>query len=401
MAFNWWVLTPCGLDMERLLRISGKAQRLVAGLMSGTSLDGIDVALVKIGGCGIHSRLEQVAFKTVSYDPAFRQIVQDACRSETSNIEMICSLNFALGERFADAVTEVCQENGVDISELDLIGSHGQTIWHQPGHSTLQIGEAAIIAERTGVLTVADFRVRDVAAGGQGAPLVPYTEYLLYRHPVKTRLLQNIGGIANVTVLPGGGGPETVTAFDTGPGNMMIDYAVHKFTNGRQQFDQGGEMASRGNVDTLMLAELIAHPYFSQTPPKTTGREVFGDKYTAEMVSKYIARGVRETDIMATFTCLTAKTIADSYRRFILPHQRVDEVILSGGGNRNRTLVAMLRCELPDILIRTQEDLGFSSDAKEAVAFAILANEAISGRTNNLPSVTGAQSPVIMGKISF
>lgn len=179
-----------------------KERRLVAGLMSGTSLDGIDVALVRIEGCGIHARLEQVAFKTVCYDPAFRQMIQAACRRETSNVEMICSLNFALGQRFADAVTEVCQENGVDVSDLDLIGSHGQTIWHQPGKSTLQIGEAAIIAERTGVITVADFRVRDVAAGGQGAPLVPYTEYLLYRHPVKTRLLQNIGGIANVTVLP-------------------------------------------------------------------------------------------------------------------------------------------------------------------------------------------------------
>lgn len=389
------------MKMQRLLQLAEKRERLVAGLMSGTSLDGIDVALVKITGSGVHSQIKQIAFKTVGYEPAVRRSIREACQPAASNAAMICSLNFVLGELFAQAVADICRDAGITLAELDLIGSHGQTIWHQPGKSTLQIGEAAVIAERTGVVTVADFRVRDVAAGGQGAPLVPYTEYLLYRHPRRTRLLQNIGGIANVTVLPAGGGVETVTAFDTGPGNMMIDYAVNRLTNGEQQYDEGGEWAGRGGVNKPMLAELMAHPYLSCTPPKTTGREVFGDAYTAELVNRYVAQGVTAADILATFTCFTARSMADAYRRFILPQIHVDEVILSGGGVHNRTMVAMLRRELRDIPLLSQEELGFSSDAKEAVAFAVLANEAVSGHANNLPAVTGARASVIMGKISL
>ena len=387
--------------MQRLLRVVEKSERLVVGLMSGTSLDGIDVVLVKITGSGVHSQIEQIAFKTVGYEIAVRQAIREVCQMDTSNTALVCSLNFVLGGLFADAVIEICQEAGIVLAELDLIGSHGQTIWHQPGKSTLQIGEAAVIAERTGVITVADFRVRDVAAGGQGAPLVPYTEYLLYRHPLKTRLLQNIGGIGNVTALPAGGGPETVTAFDTGPGNMMIDFAVTTLTDGRLQYDDEGRMGSKGRVDEHMLAELMSHPYINQVPPKTTGREVFGDQYTAAVMSKNLARGVHATDIIATLTCFTAKSIATAYRQFILPQYKVDEVILSGGGSHNKTLVAMLRHELPNTPVRIQEELGFSSDAKEAVAFAVLANEAISDHTNNLPSVTSARTPVVMGKISF
>ncbi|MEN6566727.1 MAG: anhydro-N-acetylmuramic acid kinase AnmK [Veillonellales bacterium] len=387
--------------MQRLLRLYEKRERLVVGLMSGTSLDGIDAVLVKITGNGIHSQVSQIAFKTVSYDAATRQSIREVCRPETSTAAKICSLNFVLGGLFADAVIDVCREAGIRLSDLDLIASHGQTIWHQPGISTLQIGEAAVIAERTGVITVADFRVRDVAAGGQGAPLVPYSEYLLYRHPRNTRLLQNIGGIANVTVLPAGGGAETVTAFDTGPGNMMLDFAVGMLTNGRLQYDTGGEWARKGCVNESMLAGLMSHPYMNQSPPKTTGREVFGDQYTAEVVGKNLAHGVNTADILATLTCFTAKSIAAAYRRFILPLYKIDEVILSGGGSHNQTLVARLRRELPDIPVRLQEELGFSSDAKEAVAFALLGNEAISGHSNNLPAVTGARIPVVMGKISF
>lgn len=387
--------------MQRLLRVVEKNERLVVGLMSGTSLDGIDVALVKITGSGVHSQIVQLAFKTVDYQPAIRQAIREVCQPDTSNTALVCSLNFVLGGLFADAVIELCQEAGIALADIDLIGSHGQTIWHQPGNSTLQIGEAAVIAERTGVITIADFRVRDVAAGGQGAPLVPYTEYLLYRHPVSTRLLQNIGGIANVTVLPAGGGPETVTAFDTGPGNMMIDFAVTTLTEGKLQYDNEGRMASVGHVSEHMLAELMSHPYLNQSPPKTTGREVFGDQYTADILSRNRARGVNTADMIATLTCFTAKSIAAAYRRFILPQYKVDEVILSGGGSHNRSLVAMLQCELPATTVCLQEKLGFSSDAKEAVAFAVLANEAISGHANNLPAVTGARTPVIMGKISF
>ncbi|MBP2651425.1 MAG: hypothetical protein H6Q74_2250 [Firmicutes bacterium] len=394
-------LTGTRNNIDRLQQLIHKKQRLVAGLMSGTSLDGIDIALVKITDSGIHTHVEPVAFKTIEYLPKVRQAILAACHPETSNVSSLCSLNFFLGQLFAEAVCHVCQENNIDINDLDLIGSHGQTIWHQPGISTLQIGEAAVIAAQTGAVVVADFRVRDVAAGGQGAPLVPYTEYLLYRHPVKTRLLQNIGGIANVTVLPAGCSPEAIIAFDTGPGNMMIDACVDRFTKGQQHYDKNGEIAARGTVSSPMLAELMAHPFLKQQPPRTTGREIFGNTYTDEIVTKYWARGVTSDDIVSTLTCFSATSIADSYRRFIIPQHKIDEIIIGGGGSHNPTLLAMLRRELPAIPICPQEYLGFSSDAKEAVAFAILANETISGHTNNLPAVTGARLPVIMGKISL
>lgn len=387
--------------MKRLWQLYEKRERLVAGIMSGTSLDGIDVVLVQITDSGLGSQIRQVAFKTVSYQAAEKEAIRAACQLESSDVASICSLNFRLGELFADAVIDLCRENQIALSDIDLIGSHGQTIWHQPGDSTLQIGEAAVIAERTGVITVADFRVRDVAAGGQGAPLVPYTEYLLYRHPLRTRLLQNIGGIANVTVLPAGGGPETVTAFDTGPGNMMLDFAIHLLSNGKLAFDKDGDMAGQGSLHQGMMTELNSHPYLAQQPPKTTGREMFGDQYTSRIIGKYREQGVSVVDILATLTYFTANSIANAYRQFIFPRQQVDEVIISGGGSRNQTLLKLLRRELNDIPVYVQEDIGFDGDAKEAVAFAILANEVISGHTNNLPTVTGARKPVIMGKISL
>ena len=395
-------LTLCpGTDMERLRRILHKERRLVAGLMSGTSLDGIDAALVYIQGSGTATRVEEVAFLTVPYESRLRKNILAACRRDTSDVEMICRLNFTLGKLFAAAVQAVCRKAGIVPAELDLIGSHGQTLWHCPGESTLQIGEAAVIAEDTGVPTIADFRVRDVAAGGQGAPLVPYTEYILFRDRHKCRLLQNIGGIANVTVLPADARPEMVTAFDTGPGNMMIDACVNMVTNGRKQFDENGDMAARGSVHCKMLAELLAHPYLAQLPPKTTGREVFGEEYTEKLVGKYRERGVQAEDLVATLTCFSAQSILDAYRRFIFPRYRCDEVIVCGGGSHNRTLLSMLRQGLPDMPVLTLETLGFSSDAKEAVAFAVLANEALCGRANNLPGVTGARAPVVMGKISL
>lgn len=387
--------------MKQLCQLYEKRQRLVAGIMSGTSLDGIDVVLVQITDSRLRSQIRQVAFKTVSYQPAVKEAIRAACQVERSDVASICSLNFKLGELFADAVIELCRESQIALADLDLIGSHGQTIWHQPGDSTLQIGEAAVIAARTGVITVADFRVRDVAAGGQGAPLVPYAEYLLYRHPQKNRLLQNIGGIANVTVLPAGGGPETVTAFDTGPGNMMLDFAIHLFSSGQLAFDQDGKIAGQGSLHQAMLAELNAHPYLTQPPPKTTGREMFGDQYASLIIGKYREQGVSIADMLATLTYFTASSITNAYRQFIFPRQQVDEVILSGGGSRNQTLLKMLRRELSNIPVYVQEDIGFDGDAKEAVAFAILANEVISGHTNNLPTVTGARQPVIMGKISL
>jgi len=387
--------------MERLLRIYHKQERLVAGLMSGTSLDGVDVALVRIRGSGAASRVQQVAFKTVPFTDKLRQELLAVCSKQTSDVEAVCRLNFRLGELFAAAVSELCRSSGIALHELDIIGSHGQTVFHLQGEATLQIGEPAVIAEQTGVVTVADFRVRDVAAGGQGAPLVPYSEYILYSDALKGRLLQNIGGIANVTLLPAGAGPGEITAFDTGPGNMMLDACVAMVTGGRERFDTDGRMAGRGKVDSTMLQELLDHPYLSAAPPKTTGRETFGVEYSESIVGKHLARSLSAEDIMATLACFTARSIAYAYRAFIFPRCRVDEVVVSGGGRLNLTLMAMLRRELPELTVLTSEDLGFDGDAKEAVAFAILANETISGRTNNLPAVTGAVRPVIMGKISL
>lgn len=387
--------------MERLLRIYRKKERLVAGLMSGTSLDGIDVALVRISGSGVASKVRQVAFQTIPFPDGLREELLAVCVKQTSDVEAVCRLNFRLGEALAAAVGGVCAGSGVALAELDIIGSHGQTVFHVPGDSTLQIGEAAVIAQRTGVVTVDDFRVRDVAAGGQGAPLVPYSEYILYRDPVKSRLLQNIGGIANVTLLPAGAGPGEITAFDTGPGNMVLDACMAILTGGRERFDRDGRMAGSGEVDGGMLQELLSHPYFSQPPPKTTGRETFGAEYSEGVVGKYLGQGLAAEDVMATLTAFTARSIARAYRDFVFSCCRAEEAVVGGGGRLNPTLMAMLRRELPELTILTQEDLGFDGDAKEAVAFAILANETVSGLPNNLPAVTGAYRPVIMGKISL
>ena len=278
-----------------------------------------------------------------------------------------------------------------------------QTIYHAvdadaPVKSTLQIGEAAVIAARTGVTTVADFRVADVAAGGQGAPLVSYVDWLLLRHPTLTRAVQNIGGIANVTYLPPGDSPAGVIAFDTGPGNMLMDDAVRRVTEGTQTYDHGGILASQGQIDQELLAEWMAHPYLAQSPPKTTGREQFGASYGARVWAQAQRRGLRANDIVATLTALTAASIADAYRRF-LPRMP-DQVILGGGGANNPTLVHMLQQHLAPARVTSHETVGLPSDAKEAVAFAVLAYEAIHGRPGNLPTCTGAGTRTILGKIT-
>ena len=322
----------------------------------------------------------------------------------------ISQANFALGEVFAQAVLDLAGSAGVRLDEIEAIGSHGQTIWHQPRpaawggmevNSTLQIGEPAVIAERTGITVVADFRVRDMAAGGQGAPLVPYVDYLLFKDAQLARAIQNIGGIANVTYIPSGreceAGPETVVAFDTGPGNMVIDAVVKALSGGRQAMDRDGRWAAAGRVQADFLADLLAHPYFAIRPPKTTGREEFGEQYAAGVMAAAQARGLAAADTVATVTALTARTIADAYKAFLpaLP----DQVILGGGGARNPTLRSRLRDELPGVAITSHEAFGIPDEAKEAMAFAILASECLDGQSNNLPSATGARRPVVMGKI--
>ncbi|HPD14939.1 MAG TPA: anhydro-N-acetylmuramic acid kinase [Planctomycetota bacterium] len=372
---------------------------LVIGLMSGTSYDGIAAALVAVRGAGLATRAELRAFETYPYPPAVRRLVAAASAPPTGTVDLVCRANFVLGERFAEAAVRIARRARVALGRVALIGSHGQTIHHLPAASppsTLQIGEPAVIAERTGVTTVADFRPRDVAAGGQGAPLVPYVDYLLLRHRTRGRLVLNIGGIANFTHLPPACRPSDVLAFDTGPGNMLLDALVGLLTRGRRTFDRDGALAARGAVSQPLLRRLLRHPYLRREPPKSTGRETFGVPFAERLLR---AGGLAPEDLLATVTAFTAASIADAHRRFVAPRGRVDEVIASGGGCHNRTLMRRLAETFAPVPVRLSDDFGIPADAKEAMAFAILAHETMAGRPGNLPSATGAARPVVLGKI--
>lgn len=387
---------------NRIAKLADKRKMRVAGLMSGTSAEGVDVAIVDIDQGAIHL----VTFDVFPYPPALRREIFDLFEPESAQLDDICHYNFVLGEVFADAVIKLCQKSGIVLGSIDLIGSHGQTIYHNTKgrsyrkkriRSTLQIGESSIIAHRTGITTVADFRPRDIAAQGQGAPLVPYADFILFRHPRLSRAIQNIGGIANVTYLPSACQEADIIAFDTGPGNMIIDRVISLATKDKQRYDKGGKMASRGKVDKILLDEMLNHPYLRQHPPKSTGREEFGWSYSDRFYNKAVKRALAPADIVATATAFTAKSITQAYQR-LLP-KMPDEVILCGGGAHNTELVRMLRQELRGVNILLTDDFGISVDAKEAVSFAILAWATIKGLTNNVPSATGAKRPVILGKI--
>lgn len=377
---------------------------LAVGLMSGTSLDGIDVAMVDIKGSGLDTELTLIDFMTVPFDDDVREKIMMNSSVSTSDVKQICSLNFQLGQLFADATVVICTKNGVDVEDLDFIGSHGQTIHHLPisesgfVSSTLQIGEPAVIAFRTNTLVVSNFRTMDIAAKGQGAPLVPYTEWILYRHEKKGRLLQNIGGIGNVTVMPANATLESVTAFDTGPGNMVIDELVKRLFG--VPYDSGGKLAAKGCVDDDLLSKCMSHPYFLLAPPKSTGRELFGAFYVDQLLLGN--EQMNPYDLVATMTMFTAKTIAFHYEKYIFPHHDISEIIVSGGGSYNTTLIAMLTELLSGTCcVSTGEDIGFSSEAKEAIAFAILANETIHGNPSNVKSATGASENVLLGNITY
>jgi len=386
---------------ERIQKILDEQKMRVVGLMSGTSVDGVDTGIVDID----RGKVKLLAFDTFAYPAALRRRILGLCRPESARLDDICHCNFVLGEVFADAVIKLCSKSGISLSSIDLIGSHGQTICHQPSckrysgkmiRSTLQIGEPSVIAERTGITTIADFRPRDMASGGQGAPLVPYADYVLFKHKKLTRAVQNIGGIANVTFLPGGCEQDDTIAFDTGPGNMVIDSVVQLVNGGRKFCDTGGKIAARGKVDKRLLNELLRHPFFKRCPPKSTGREEFGADFAERIYRRAKKKGLADADVVATVTALTAKSIAQAYQRFLKTVP--DELILCGGGSHNRTLVEMLHAELPDVKMLSTDDFGISVDAREAVSF-ILAWATIKGKTNNVPAATGAKNPVILGKI--
>ncbi|WP_139019704.1 anhydro-N-acetylmuramic acid kinase AnmK [Bacillus wiedmannii] len=377
----------------------------IAGIMSGTSLDGIDVALVHIEGSGVESKVKLIHFITVPFCNDMKNEIQQALSIENSNVQLICSLNFKLGLCFANAVREVCKEANFPLGQLNLIGSHGQTIYHQPKHngnmipSTLQIGEPAVIAYETNTTVISNFRTMDIAAGGQGAPLVPYSEIILYRHPTKNRLLQNIGGIGNVTIIPSHLSDKNVIAFDTGPGNMVIDGMCQRLF--QLSYDQNGKIAKQGVVVDEILTYCMNHPFLKMNPPKSTGREQFGEEFVSELLKRY-ERHSKE-NIVTTVTMFTARSIVHQYKEFILPYYEIDEVILGGGGSYNDTLVEMIRYGLKDekCAIFIQEDIGYSSEAKEAIAFAILANETYHRNPSNVPSATGAKQSVVLGNITF
>lgn len=392
--------------------IAEKPVRRIVGLMSGTSVDGIDAALVELSGEQDAPSVRLLAFEDRPFPDAVRSGIFELFDPVKATVDKLGRLSYVLGELYAEAALSVIRAAGLSPSEVDAVASHGQTIWHSPdevqfcgqnARCTVQIGEGAVIAQRTGLVTVSDFRVADLAAGGQGAPLVPFTEYLLYRSTKRTRLLQNIGGIGNMTVLPAGCAPEDVYAFDTGPGNMLIDAVVSAATEGRERYDRDGAMAARGHVDERLLAQLRAEPYYTLPLPKSTGRELFGTQYVERIFVWGREHGLSWEDLAATATELTAWSIADAYERYVLPKYKAAELLVGGGGSYNKTLLGRLaaRFERFGVEVKTQEDLGFSSDAKEAVAFAILGDRCLAGLPNSLPGVTGAANASVMGKISL
>jgi anhydro-N-acetylmuramic acid kinase len=364
--------------------------------MSGTSLDGIDVAVVEISG----RRVETIGFACTAYSEAVRSAILGVDRPKG-----LSYLNFQLGELYARAVLRAVRRYG----PVELIGCHGQTIYHEGGAHTLQIGEAAVVAERTGVPVVSNFRARDIAAGGEGAPLVPYVDYLLFRHPKRARIALNIGGIANITVIPAGAAPGDVVAFDTGPGNMVIDALAREMG---LPCDRGGKIAASGRVDRALLDDVLADPYYRRPPPKSAGREQYG----AEFVARLKKAGLPMRDLIATATVLTAATVAQALvpTRCAAAKRREEsrrgtqecvrhstDLIVSGGGVHNPQIMAHLAGFLPGIVISTSTDHGIDADAKEAIAFAVLAYQTWRKRPSNLPSATGASHAAVLGSITF
>ncbi len=397
--------------MQRLLAISQKSEKRIVGLISGTSADGIDAALVRIRGhardaLSPHERLQLEAFATFPYPPELREQLLAASLPGAGTVDLICRLNIAIGECFAQAALKIIAQAGTKPDEIDLIGSHGQTIHHLPfaeplagipASGTLQIGEPSVIAKRTGIVTVADFRAADMALGGQGAPLVPFLDYMVFHSTDQTRGVLNIGGIANLTVLKKGGTLNEVIAFDTGPGNMVIDALAQKFFD--KPFDENGALAAQGKISETLLAELLQHPYFSKPIPKSTGREEFGAVYCEQLIQRATHLQLATCDLLATATALTAETIAREARLLEKRFGKLDELIVSGGGMHNRTLMAMLQERFAPAKVTATDNYGLPGDAKEAILFAVLANEMISGFAGNVPSVTGAKAATVLGKI--
>ena len=383
---------------------------LAIGLMSGTSHDGVSAAVVKLDERA-RPPARLIAFHTFPYPARFRDELLAASADRKIGTAAISTLNFALGRAFGRAAIEIARRARVALSDVAFIGSHGHTVFHLPPRragrgqvaSTMQLGESAVIAAATEVPVVADFRTMDVALGGEGAPLAPLAHLWLFADPRRGRVVQNIGGIANATYLPPRARLDNadLIAFDTGPGNMMLDALASRISGGRLRMDRDGRIASRGRVNQPLLAKLMRNPYFRRRPPKSTGREEFGTRLLDRIVANARRMNIVDYDLVATVTALTARSIGDACRRFIFPRGPVDQLIVTGGGSKNPPLMRMIAAELPAVEVITARELGVDGDALEAVAFAVLGYRMLRGRQGNIPSVTGARASAVLGKLTL
>jgi len=378
-------------------------KKMAVGIMSGTSLDGIDICLAEIDGSFLQTKVKVLAFETYPIETNLMKKIKDAMKEDTCTPQLISSLNMELGYAFGDAVLALCKSHGIDSNDLFFVASHGQTIWHineDDGEyikSSLQLGDGSAIASKVKTTVISNFRTADIAAGGVGAPLVPYVDYVLFSDSKKTRALHNLGGISNMTVLKAGGSLDEMIAFDTGPANLMIDYAM--MTLFGKSYDQNGYTASQGKVIQPLHQLLMAHPYLDQKPPKSTGRELFGDAYTKDILE--IFKDEKKEDLVRTFTEFTKDSIVKAYKDFVMKDLKLDEIIFSGGGAYNRFLIDAIKKELNDVSIMTLEELGYDSKAKEALAFLILGNETMNHKPSNAIKATGAKRQTILGQVSY
>ncbi|MFW5889160.1 MAG: anhydro-N-acetylmuramic acid kinase AnmK [Bacillota bacterium] len=376
-------------------------KKLAISMMSGTSLDGIDILLGGIEGSKESTTVNVIHTKTYPYEDKLLKKIKNAISLTDSTSKLLCSLNYELAEAYSKCVFAFCEEFKIDIAKIDFIANHGQTIYHiaenETGYvkSSLQLGDGSVLANLTNTLVVANFRMADIARGGNGAPLVPYANYVLFKDKCKNRVLQNIGGIANLTYLPKNCKIDDIIAFDNGPGNMMIDYAMQVLFN--KKYDEFGLIAKTGSIIKDMFDEVINHPYFTKQPPKSTGRELFGKEYCDYLLNKY--QNFAKADLICTFTNISAYTIAKSYQNF-LDNSKIAEIIISGGGAKNKTLIDLIKDYSNIKAVYVLEDYGYDSDYFEALAFLILANETLLGNPTNIPKATGANDYALLGQIS-
>ncbi len=392
-----------------LQRLIAKDQFLCVGLMSGTSMDGVDAALVRMDTKPERPGVELIHFVTAGYPGELRDSLMEIAGGQECTAEEISRLHTAVAVAFANGFFELMREARIEAKKVDFIGSHGQTVAHLPPKGengpeiagTLQLGSPAAIAALTGVTTVGDFRSGDLALGGQGAPLAPYADFCLRKSKTKNRIILNIGGIANITYLPKACSREEVLAFDTGPGNMVIDALCRAVYSGGRGFDSNGEIALTGTYSQGLVDTFLTHPYFKIAPPKSAGHKEFGTPFAWEFLSSGKELGLKREDVIASAVRLTTTSIADAIRRFVKPRGQVDELYVSGGGGRNRAITNGLTEQLQPISVRPIDELGIPADAKEAVDFALLARETLLARKNVIPEATGASKATILGTIAL